>query len=47
MGCHEIHRLWSDLGGGHDEITFVLTILVIGDDDQPPGAEFGDDFLHG
>src|SRR5579859_6860179 len=31
---HEIDRLGGDLFGGHDEVAFVLAVLVVGDNDD-------------
>ena len=41
---HEVHVFGPHLLGGHDQIAFVLAILVVDDDDHAPGADFFEDF---
>jgi len=44
---HEINHLRRDFLSGTDEIAFILTILVINDNDKLTGADVCDDFLDG
>ena len=36
---HEVDRLGRDGGGRHRQVAFVLAVLVVDDDDHPPGAD--------
>ncbi|MNM47980.1 hypothetical protein D3C81_589570 [compost metagenome] len=47
VGDHEIDVRRLDQLGGHDQITFVLTVLVIDDDDHATGADFFQQFGNG
>ena len=47
VGGHEVDGFGGDFFGGHDEVAFVLTVFVVGDDDHAPGAEFGEDVFDG
>ena len=44
---HEVHRMGGHFGGGHDEVSLVLPILVIGDDHHSAPADLLDDFRDG
>ena len=44
MDRHKINHRGSTQGGGTGEIGFVFTRWIIGDDDQPTGGEFCDNF---
>src|SRR5215470_1426619 len=39
---HEVYGFWGGFVGGHEEVPFVLAILVVHDDEDPPCA----DLLH-
>ena len=41
---HEVDVFGPHLLGGHDEIAFVLAILVVDDDDHAAGADLFEDF---
>src|SRR6185312_3247803 len=43
---HERDGFGSGPLGGHDQIAFVLAILVIDDDHHAPGFEIRDDLIH-
>lgn len=43
--CHEGDGRGRDLVGSHDEIAFVLTTFVIGDDDDAAFSDLGDGLL--
>ena len=42
---HEVDRLRRRLFRGHDQVAFVLPILVVDQDDHAPGPQFGNGFL--
>ncbi len=42
----EVHRLGGRLFGGHDEVAFVLAILVVDDDHDTSGANLVDRLFH-
>ena len=44
---HECDRLGCARSRRHDEVAFVLAILVVHDDDHAPRAQIGQDFLDG
>ncbi len=44
---HEVDVLGPHLLGGHDEIAFVLAVLVVDDDDHAARADFFEDFGNG
>src|SRR5262249_26895951 len=42
VGRHEVDRCGGHLLRGHDEISLVLAVLVVGEDDHPPLADLPD-----
>ena len=42
--CHEIDGCGRDLGGGHEEIAFVLAVSVVGDNHHASSTDVGNDF---
>ena len=42
LARHEVDRLGRDLLGREDEVALVLPVLVVHDDDEPPGAQLLD-----
>src|SRR3546814_5335694 len=40
---HEIDGLGRDELGGHDQVAFVFAVFFVDQDDDTPGAQFGDD----
>src|SRR5262245_33904173 len=47
MPDHEVDCLGADLLGRDDDVAFVLAVLVVHQDDHPPGPEFLDRLLDG
>jgi hypothetical protein len=47
MGRHEIDDLRRDFLGGNRQIAFIFAILVIHDDEDPPGANLFDGLRNG
>jgi hypothetical protein len=46
MRCHEVDVLLRTQFGGTDQVSFVLTVFVIHDDDAPSGTESFDGRLN-
>jgi hypothetical protein len=44
---HERDGLRRRTLGGHDEVAFVLAILIVHDDDHAPGSQVLEDLLDG
>jgi hypothetical protein len=44
---HEVHVGRAHQAGGHDQVAFVLPVLVVHDHDHASGAQVGEDFLDG
>ena len=44
---HEVDVLGAHLGGGHDQVAFVLAILVVHDDDHAALPDVGEDLVDG
>src|SRR6266404_1286982 len=42
---HEVDGFRGDLVGGHDEVTLVLAVLVVDDDQHPPLPDLLDPFF--
>jgi hypothetical protein len=34
MLCHEVHVIRRDFSGSHNQITFILTVLIVSYDDH-------------
>lgn len=47
VGGHEGDVFGGDEAGGGDEVGFVFALGVVGDDDDFPGGNGGDDVLDG
>ncbi len=47
MAGHEVDRLGGGELGGDDEIALVLAVLVIDQDEHPPGPRLLDELLDG
>src|SRR5690606_33995054 len=47
MGGHEVHVLRADHVGGDDEVTLVLAILVVHEDDHLALTDVFDQFFNG
>ena len=47
VGSHEIDVLRAHHGSGHDEIAFVLAILIVHDDDHSALSQIVDDLFYG
>ncbi len=44
---HEVDVLGAHLGGGHDEVAFVLAVLVVHDHDHPALPQVLEDLVYG
>ncbi len=47
MADHERDGLRGGPLRGHDQIAFVLAVLIVDDDDHAPGLQLGDDLFNG